>query len=260
MSTPTSTKLPMLPRLLALVAPSLLATALLAPPASALAWGYNTTTGSGKLASETRTVAEFHGVAANGSVDLVVKQGPQAPVRIEADDNLLPIIETVVESGRHGPVLVVRPKKGTNYSTRNKVQVTVTIPKLTVVSVAGSGDAKIEPFTTTGALRLAVAGSGSIALDSLATDEISASIAGSGDIGGSGKAMKLDISIAGSGDVKLGGLRADEVKIGISGSGDAQVQAQKSLDVRIAGSGDVVYTGDATVKTSIAGSGEVKKR
>jgi hypothetical protein len=250
----------LLQRAMALLTPALLAAAVAVQPAPALAWGTNTTVGSGKLASETRTVPEFHGVAANGSIDLVVKQGPQAPVKIEADDNLLPILETVVESGRHGPVLVVRTKKGTNYSTRNKVLVTVTIPKLVSVSVAGSGDAKIEPFTTSGALRLAVAGSGSIALDNLSTDEINASISGSGDIGGSGKAGKLDISIAGSGDVKLAGLRADEVKIGIAGSGDAQVQAHKTLDVRIAGSGDVVYSGEAAVKSSIAGSGDVRKR
>lgn len=248
-----------LKRVLAALAPAALAAALFVPPAPALAWGSGIT-GSGKVATETRSVGEFHGVSANGSIDLIVRQGPQAPVEVKADDNLLPIIETVVESGRNGPVLVVRTKKGQSYNTRSPVVVTVTIPKLTVVSVAGSGDARIEPFTTSGTTRLSVAGSGSIDMANLSADEIAASIAGSGDIGGAGKAGRLEISIAGSGDVKLGGLRADEVKVGISGSGDAEVQAHKTLEVRIAGSGDVVYSGDAMVKSSVAGSGSVRKR
>jgi hypothetical protein len=249
----------LLKRLIALLTPAVLATALFTSPAPALAWGSGIT-GSGKTATESRTVGEFHGVAAAGSIDLVVRQGAQTPIEVKADDNILPIIETVVESGRNGPVLMVRTKKGQSYNTRGPVVVTVTLPKLNLVSVSGAGDARIEPFATTGATRLSVAGSGSIQMVNLATDEISAAIAGSGDIGGDGKAGRLDISIAGSGDVKLGGLRADEVKIGISGSGDAEVQASKTLDVRIAGSGDVVYSGDATVKTSIAGSGSVRKR
>ncbi len=246
-------------RLAALVTPALLATALFAPPAPALAWGKNSVVGSGKAASETRNVGDFQGVSVLGSMDVVVRQGPQAPVKVEADDNLLAIIETVVENGRDGPVLEVRTKRGTSYSSRSKILVTVTIPKLSVVAISGSGDARIESFTT-GPLRLAVSGSGGIVMDKVTSDELTAAISGSGDIDGSGKTGKLGISIAGSGDVKLADLRADDVKIRIAGSGDAEVQAARTLDVSIAGSGDVLYSGEATVKSSVAGSGSIRKR
>jgi Putative auto-transporter adhesin, head GIN domain len=60
--------------------------------------------------------------------------------------------------------------------------------------------------------------------------------------------------------VKLTDLKSDDVSVSIAGSGDAAVNAQKTLSVSIAGSGDVVYTGDAMVKSSVAGSGSVKRR
>ena len=77
----------------------------------------------------------------------------------------------------------------------------------------------------------------------------------------SGKALKLDIAIAGSGDVRTRELAADDVSISIAGSGDADVQANKTLAVSIAGSGDVEYRGAATLaKSRVAGSGSIRQR
>jgi uncharacterized membrane protein len=61
--------------------------------------------------------------------------------------------------------------------------------------------------------------------------------------------------------VKLASLAANDVTVSIAGSGDATVQANKSLGVSIAGSGDVQYSGTATdVRSSVAGSGRVTKK
>ena len=66
--------------------------------------------------------------------------------------------------------------------------------------------------------------------------------------------------MSGSGDVRTEALKADDVSVSIAGSGDASVHADKTLSVSIAGSGDVSYRGEAQVKSSIAGSGSVNRR
>ena len=67
--------------------------------------------------------------------------------------------------------------------------------------------------------------------------------------------------IAGSGDADLSALNGDEVTVSIAGSGDAKVTARQSLSVSIAGSGDVVYGGDTKViRRSVAGSGSLRQR
>lgn len=234
--------------------PLLCAVALAPRPATAAS-----TTGSGRSATETRSVADFQAVSLTGSMDLVVRQGATQQLQVQGDDNLLPLLETVVESGKQGPTLQVRWRRGESINLRNKVVVTVVVPRLTGVSSAGSSDIRIEPFKTP-AMQLSLAGSGDAMLDNLSADELGVRISGSGNVKGSGNSGKVSVNIAGSGDVKLNELRADDVHVSIAGSGNAAVQANKTLDVHIAGSGDVSYVGNATLKSKVAGSGSVSRR
>ena len=55
------------------------------------------TTGSGALATETRNVTGFSSIALRGSIDLVVRQGEREAVQVKADDNILPLVQTLVE-------------------------------------------------------------------------------------------------------------------------------------------------------------------
>ncbi len=250
--------LPIAARRAAFITPLLLALASLPALLPANSWAAGIQ-GSGKTATESRTVGDFEAIAASGSMEIVVRQGVQPTVQVEADDNLLPLLETVVESGSKGATLHIRWKKGEWLQTRSKVKVTVVATKLTSLANAGSSEIRLQAFKTP-ALQITIAGSGETRLQDLATEDLGVRISGSGDVSGTGSAGKLAISIAGSGDVRLTELRSDDVSISIAGSGDAAVNAQKTLNVRIAGSGDVTYVGDATVKSSVAGSGSVKKK
>ena len=221
--------------------------------------------GQAATATETRNVPEFTAIAASGSVNISVSQGPVSSVQVTADDAVLPNIETVVEAGKRGPTLLIRLKNegsgwgwGKSYNT-GPVNVVIVTPKLTGLASAGSGDIRVGALQTP-TMQLSISGSGNASLAGLSTDELGVSIAGSGDVRADGHRELAGTSVGGSGDVRLADLRSDEVTVKIAGSGDAAVQAQKTLNVSIAGSGDVVYSGEASVKSSVAGSGTVKKR
>lgn len=242
--------------LLRLALPALLGAAALAPW-TAMA---QSLTGSGRLATESRALPPFEGVALSGSMDLVVRQGSAQAVEVQADDNLLPFLETEVSGSGADAKLQIRWKRGTSIRASRGARVSVTVPRLTSLAASGSGDMTVEPFETP-SLAIRVAGSSDTRLQRLSTADLQISISGSGDVEGAGTATKLKIGISGSGDVKLRDMKSDDVVIGIAGSGDAQVHAEKSLEVRIAGSGDVTYTGNAaTVNAKVAGSGSVNKR
>jgi carbon monoxide dehydrogenase subunit G len=210
--------------------------------------------GSGQSATERRAVGAFDAVSVSGNMKLVVRQAATIAVLVRADDNVLPVLETVVEGG----TLKVRYQRGTSVSTRTPVVVEVDASTLKALSTSGSGDIELETFKTP-VLNLSVSGSGDVRFKGLDTDNLSLSISGSGDAQGDGRASKLRISIAGSGDVKFGSVVSDEVRISIAGSGNAVVQAARTLEASIAGSGDVRYTGNATVSSRVAGSGSIKK-
>lgn len=224
----------------------------------AAAWGERVT-GSGRSASEVRSVGDFEAIATKGSIDIVVRQGSPSQVQVEADDNLLDLLQTVVEGGRHGDTLQVRWKSGTHIDTRSQVRVLVTTPTLKALAGSGSGDFSVGPLQTP-SLKLSLSGSGDARFEGLKTGELSISVSGSSDVRGNGEAGKLGISIAGSGDVDLIDLKSEEVSVSIAGSGDAKVQATRQLKVSVAGSGDVTYVGDAAVSSRVAGSGSITKR
>jgi hypothetical protein len=241
------------------LAPWLLLPLLASTTLPAAAWWGEGITGSGRSATELRTVAPFEAVATKGSIDIVVRQGSPTQVEVQADDNLLDLLETVVEEGRRGATLQVRWKSGTSLSTRSKVVVNVTTPTLTALAGSGSGDFTVGPLQTP-SLRLSLSGSGDARFEGLKAGEFSLSLSGSSDVRGNGEAGKLSISIAGSGDVDLIDLRAEEASVSIAGSGDAKVYASRQLKVSVAGSGDVTYSGDAAVSSRVAGSGRITKR
>ena len=145
---------------------------------------------------------------------------------MQADDNLLPLIETVVESGSQGRTLQVRFKRGERVVNHGQIRVTVDVVQLKAVSTAGSGDVFVDGLKTP-SFQLSIAGSSDAKLNGLATGTLDLRISGSGDVLAAGTATSVKLSIAGSGDANLAGLVADDVHVRIAGSGDASVTANK---------------------------------
>lgn len=218
----------------------------------ACAWSDASIQPSGTIRQETRAVTGFTGLglAVPGRVEL--RQGSPESVTVEADDNLLPEIQTVVEGGK----LMIRFARKLSVGGKPVIRITVTAPRIESISVSGSGDV-VAASLAVPTLAIAVSGSGDVKLANVQVDTLKASIAGSGDIQAGGKATEIVAKIAGSGDLDTGKLEASRVSVSIAGSGDAVVRAAESLSASIAGSGDVRYHGDPTVTKSVAGSGKV---
>lgn len=247
-------------RLFAIAALSLAATT---TATATQAWSLNfgsgeRVSGSGEVATESRDLGSFDGVALTGGFKVLVRQAPTGKLELKGDKNLLQYIETRVIDGSKGRTLEIGPKKGYNLSTTVTPQITIDMAQLRAVAISGSGDVRVEAMKTP-TVDASISGSGDIKFIDLNSDHLALRVAGSGDIMAAGRTGSLSISVAGSGDVKTRALEANEVKVSIAGSGDAQVQAVKTLKVSISGSGDVAYLGSPEISMSVAGSGKVKK-
>ena len=189
--------------------------------------------GSGTKASETRQLATFDQIEIRGAADVDVTVSQQQPqsVVVEADDNVLPIIETSIR----GSTMVISNRE--NYRARTPVRVTVVIPSLVGASVSGSGSVRATGVK-----------SSSFAID----------ISGSGDIRTEGSSDAVSVSVAGSGSVDATRLDATRADVTVSGSGGVALRVSGSLNASISGSGDVRYAGTPQVRTHISGSGSVR--
>ena len=63
---------------------------------------WKTIKGNGNLKKETRTVADFTSLSSHGPMDVKIVYGNSNSIQVEADENLLPYIETNVENGKAG--------------------------------------------------------------------------------------------------------------------------------------------------------------
>ncbi len=202
---------------------------------STLSMGTNRVVGSGHVVSESRTVGNFTAVDVQGSADVTVALGSAESVVVQADDNIVPMVETAVQNG----TLVIGMKPATNITSFSPVRVTVTLKRMNLdgLSLSGSGNLKVAGMS--GA-------------------DLSVRLSGSGEITVDGSIDQVTISLPGSGNIHCEGLKAKSAKVTLLGSGNISVYASESLDASIVGSGTIRYAGNPSqVTKNVSGSGVI---
>jgi hypothetical protein len=227
-----------------------------AATAGPLSWlgGGERVQGSGKIVKQSRELGHFSALSTSVGGNVEIRMGNSESVSIETDDNLLPLIETVIENG----ALRIRPvKRNMNLDTRT-MKIVVQARTLERVSVGGSGSVDADRLQAE-SLTFDVGGSGSINIRELKSESVAIAIGGSGNFKAGGDTERLQVSIGGSGNVRTGQLSARTATVSIGGSGQATVWATKSLNLSVAGSGDIAYYGDPQISKSVMGSGTIKR-
>ena len=218
-------------------------------------WPGEQVQGSGSIKRQVRQVSHFTGLALEVPGKLELRLGDTESVTIETDDNLLPLVETVVENG----TLKIRPsKRNLNLKTKN-LKIVVQARQIERLALGGSGSVDADLLRAP-RLNIDLGGSGEINVRNLESESVAVSLGGSGDFkAGGGNARKLSVSIGGSGTVDMGRVQSDSASISVAGSGEATVWARHELSMTIAGSGDVNYYGDPRISKSIVGSGDARR-
>ncbi|MDQ1920965.1 head GIN domain-containing protein [Massilia pseudoviolaceinigra] len=239
-----------------LILAAALACALPASQAAGGDWfGGDKVQGSTIVKRETRALGHFTGVALSLPAKVEVRIGNTESVSIETDDNLLPLVETVIENG----TLQLRPnKRNLSFKTRH-MKIVVQAKSLDHISIGGSGSIDADALRGD-KVSINVGGAGSIVLKGIEADHAIIAVGGSGSLtSGPGSLDNVSIMIGGSGDVNIGKVKARNAKISVAGSGEAIVWVSDGLNTSIAGSGDVKYYGSPTVSKSTAGSGTTRR-
>jgi hypothetical protein len=209
--------------------------------------------GSGETTTEEREVSGVERVALTGMGDLTLIQGDEEGLTVEADDNLMPYIETKMR----GSELVIGIKDGVSITTSNPIRFTLRIKDINRVSVSGSGNVYSEALDAQD-FEFSVSGSGNLRFEDLAAEDVQVNVSGSGNFDMVGNVETQNISISGSGDYNAGDLESKKAEVAITGSGNVTVWATEELDIRISGNGNIDYYGSPKVSQSISGGGEIE--
>lgn len=220
--------------------------------AASCKWTIGLVRGSGDIETEERDVSGFHKVYLEGIGNLIITQGDEESLVIEADDNIISLIRTDVFRHR----LTIGFKRGYNFIPISKIKYHLTVIDLDEISLSGAGDVDCDDFSTD-ELEFDISGVGDIDFN-INAKRVETTSSGAGDITLSGKVDSQEIDISGVGRYSARELESRECSISLSGAGSATVNVSEELDVSISGVGNVYYVGIPHVERDISGLGRVK--
>ena len=219
---------------------------------------WKTIKGDGNVKTETRDVTEFSSLASAGSMDVNITYGSTNKLEIQADENLLPYIETTVTDGK----LSIKASKNVNLKSKSKMIVNVSMTKVNSLQLSGSGNINGSgAFINDDKTNISISGSGNIKLEFDTFKDLELAISGSGNMELKGNGTNdITAHVSGSGNIDCSNINSNTTDAKISGSGNIKVYAKNSIDAQISGSGNVLYKGDApSINSKVSGSGKVIK-
>jgi hypothetical protein len=223
-----------------------------------MSWGSSDVPESGNRVSETRPLQSIHAVRFAMSGELVIRFGDKQEIELEADENVLPFIETSVRNDE----LIISLAPGSWLRTKKKLRATLTVPALEAVHAASSGDIRVAPWTGN-RLSVASSSSGDVNVKSIDATSIDLRSSSSGDIRiGRVSAKQLRADLGSSGDIRIGSGRTAAQRIRIRSSGDYEAHSMSSLnaDIRSSSSGDASVWVTRRLRSSKSSSGDIRVR
>ena len=189
--------------------------------------------GSGVRKTEKRDLPAYNSISTTGAFEVEVNCQKPASLEIEADDNLLPLIQTEVK----GDVLQISTTQG--YSSSGGVIVRITVPDLALIKSTGAGKFRVSQVKN---------------------DNFEIHSTGAAQVVVSGQSKHVKIGSTGAGKIDAHNLRANKVEVSVTGAASVEVDAADDLDVAVSGAGRVTYSGNPKLTKRVSGAGQVSKK
>lgn len=214
-----------------------------------------TVQGTGTNTTNAIPVDHFTKLEIEGVFDVILKQGNESSVIIDADENLQDHIEVDVR----GEVLTISTGK-VKIKKSNRAVVTVIFTELKEIVHNGVGD--IRSFNTINCkdLELEIIGVGDAEL-SLNCTNLVLEYNGVGDVILDGIVTHAEFEVNGVGDLKAFDLTVENMDLEQNGVGNSEINVTNELSIDFSGVGNIRYTGKPKIKKiSKSGIGSVKER
>ncbi len=212
--------------------------------------------GTGNIVEENRDVDDFYSVSNTTSFDVYVTQSDTFSVSVNAQANILPLIETYESGG----TLLIKTREFTCIRSAYDVEIFVTLPEIEELNLTGSGTLVCESIVGD-IVELSLTSSGRMYVDSVFCYEMYIKNTGSGTFESELIATEFaELRITGSGQLKFGDMYADQVSVQHSSSGTIRggIIDTYETELSLTGSGNiVVYGGTDDLVTSHTASGRI---
>ena len=198
--------------------------------------------------TEERAVPQFDALEVASGIKATAEIGPLRPVRIDADDDVLPLLDIRVVDG----ALRIGFKPNSHYDGERRVSVSVQTPELR--SVSASGGSEVRATFTRGRDHSVQASGGSVLrLRGVDASHLSIQASGGSVMEIEGSADNLDLQMSGGTQLHGRNLSLKDVTVQASGGSQADFRADGKIRGSLSGGSELHVRGRA--KTQVAATG-----
>ena len=212
--------------------------------------------GSGNVVSQTREVSDFTAIEMGYPAQVTVTQGESVSVKIEAEDNVLPGLQTRIRNNRLEIFYMV--EDGEHVRPTKAVKITIVVKDLKEVDFGSAGDLTLNGIESDN-LEISLSGAGNLKVNDLVAKNFSIDLSGAGSMSVNGEADDLRLNISGFGSFNGKDLHTINATVDMSGAGSATVWVEGELDANVSGVGSVNYYGSPSVSKNVSGIGSISR-
>jgi hypothetical protein len=214
------------------------------------------TPGSGVSKEETRPLDAFHALDAGNALQVLVliTPGAKPSLKISGDDNLVPLIESVIRDG----TLILRVKDNSSISPKLPLLAEVVAGELDGVEASGAASVKVKGGAKVNRFTASASGAAQVSVEGVESSQAVASTSGASHVGLSGSAASLKVDASGASQVKAEALQVEDADVSISGASGVSLRASKSVNGDVSGASQLELHGSPAKKNvSTSGASQV---
>jgi hypothetical protein len=209
----------------------------------------NTIDGNGKSSSQTRQLEKFSKIDARGRVKIYLTQGANTQLKINADENLIPLVISEVEDGELKIKLKNRIRRGENvelYLTADSgLEEMKFASEATVETPEGLSGEKLKVESTAGAQ----------ARVKLRYKEVVSAAHAGGDLTLLGLSNIATFIFTSGGNIHAEDFKVEKGIAEGSSGGNATIKVDKELDIEVSSGANLNYSGQAVLNRINQSSG-----
>lgn len=212
--------------------------------------------GSGDVSSEERNIAGVDSVSVGSGINLYIDQNGTETLRIEAEDNILPLIVTEVENGHLKIDYKITLFRG--LSLTKPVNIYLTVKEVNRVGISSGSTLRSENLKTDSLkLDLSSGAEGKITVD---TNELEIRLSSGSRLTVSGKTADQEVDLSSGTVYEAEELSSRTAVLEVSSGATATVNVSENLDVDISSGGIVRYSGSPQIISDISSGGSLQSK
>jgi Putative auto-transporter adhesin, head GIN domain len=213
-------------------------------------WG-DCVDGNKNVKTENRDVRDFTKLKVGGAFDVKIIKSPTYSLKIEADENIIKIIETKVEDG------TLYIKSTENICNFKSLKIYVSMPELTGIIASGASEIESTDQFESEKMDITLSGASEVELN-IKTKLLQTKVSGASEVELTGEVDTHALVMSGASELEAYKLVAKNYAIVCSGASECQINVTNELNVEASGASEIKYMGKpGKINKKLTGSSEV---